>query len=430
MAKAIIQGFSKLTQDEKINAIALQLALPELSVSLKRYWHPAEQALFDKFSENTLTNYYLPLGIAPNFIINNQVYHVPMVTEESSVVAAASAAAKFWMGHGGFHATVLDVQKTGHVYFRWSGSRNSLLERWPALCEYLLSGIKPLLLSMENRGGGLRHLQLTENVQLPEIFMVELAVDTVDAMGANYINTLLEHLAEQLSTFYALNLSQDGELEIIMAILSNYTPECIVRCSVEAPFRAFDHLQPGITGKSIARKIHTAVTIAHSDINRAVTHNKGIMNGVDAVVIATGNDFRAVEAGAHAYAARRGSYASLSSSTIDNDIFRLNLEIPLAIGTVGGLTDLHPIARCSLNILENPRVKQLMIIVASAGLACHFAALRALVTKGIQHGHMKMHLSNILAQLGASEDQKQKAQIWFSENSVSYPAVREFLRVN
>lgn len=424
MNTAIIQGFSKLSKSEKIEAIANQLQLPDLDVSMKRYWHNTEQSLFDQFSENTISNFYLPFGIAPNFLINGEVYHIPMVVEESSVVAAASSAAKFWAPHGGFHATVIDTQKVGHVYFHFSDTKNILTEQWTSIRQFLLSGIVPYISSMEARGGGVKSLILDRLPEKPEIYFLQLTVETVNAMGANFINSLLEKLSELLIKFEGLE-----KVDVIMSILSNYTPDCKVHCYVNAHVSAFNNLHPAMSGKQVANKILTAVDIANADINRAVTHNKGIMNGIDAVVMATGNDFRAVEADAHAYASRSGKYSSLSSCEIKDDVFQLSVEIPLSLGTVGGLTNIHPMTKCSLDILAHPSAKQLMMITATVGLANHFSALRALVTKGIQHGHMKMHLSNILEQLEATEEQKIKANNWFADKIISFNAVREYLNV-
>jgi len=182
-----------------------------------------------------------------------------------------------------------------------------------------------------------------------------------------------------------------------------------------------------IDGNTFATKFVRAIAIAKAEKRRAVTNNKGIMNGIDAVILATGNDFRAVEAGVHAYAAKDGSYTSLTHATIENGIFRFWIEIPLALGTVGGLTSLHPMVKLAFDILQKPDAKTLMQLVAVAGLAQNFAAIRSLVTTGIQKGHMKMHLMNILNQLQASETEKEKAVTYFKENSITHSAVEHFV---
>tara|TARA_B110000093_G_scaffold174523_1_gene207874 strand:- start:1344 stop:1985 length:642 start_codon:yes stop_codon:yes gene_type:complete len=204
-----------------------------------------------------------------------------------------------------------------------------------------------------------------------------------------------------------------------MSILSNYVPECLVRAEVSCKVSNLGESD----SKLFASKFEQAVKIANVEPHRAVTHNKGIMNGIDAVVIATGNDFRAVEAGAHAYASRNGKYKSLTNCEVKDGIFKFWIEIPLALGTVGGLTSLHPLSKLSLQMLQNPTAGELMQIVAVAGLAQNFAALRALTTTGIQKGHMKMHLSNIVKQLGATDEERNYLLNYFSDKQVSHSAV-------
>jgi len=214
-----------------------------------------------------------------------------------------------------------------------------------------------------------------------------------------------------------------------MSILSNYTPECRVHVRVECPIASFSQLaqSQGMDAYQLAHRFATAVRIAKIDPYRATTHNKGIFNGIDAVVIATGNDFRAIEACGHTYAARDGQYRSLSTCTVENDLFRFELEIPLALGTVGGLTALHPLAKRSLEMLGNPTAHELMMIVAAVGLAQNFGAVRSLITTGIQKGHMKMHLTNMLNHLGANDEESASAQAYFANQTVSFTSVRAFL---
>ena len=212
-----------------------------------------------------------------------------------------------------------------------------------------------------------------------------------------------------------------------MSILSNFVPKCLVTSSVSCRVSELNKLEPET--KNFAEKIVRAIEIANIDIHRAVTHNKGIMNGIDAVAIATGNDFRAIEAGAHAYASD-GKYKSLSKAYINNDTFYFELKLPLAVGTVGGVTNLHPLVKLALEILENPNSKELMNIIASVGLAQNFGALRSLVTSGIQKGHMKMHLLNILNQLGATNEEREKIKFHFKDKVVSHrDVVDEFCKL-
>jgi hydroxymethylglutaryl-CoA reductase len=214
-----------------------------------------------------------------------------------------------------------------------------------------------------------------------------------------------------------------------MSILSNYVPQCLVQAEVRCAVGALED-SAGVSGMQFAQKFIQALKIAQKEPYRAVTHNKGIMNGIDAVVIATGNDFRAVEAGVHAYAAREGVYSSLSHAFLEGDEFVFQLKLPLSLGTVGGLTQLHPMVKWSVELLGNPNAKNLMEIVAVAGLAQNFAAVRSLITSGIQKGHMKMHLLNILNQHQASADQKEKALEFFKTHTVTFSAVTYFLKSN
>jgi hydroxymethylglutaryl-CoA reductase len=198
---------------------------------------------------------------------------------------------------------------------------------------------------------------------------------------------------------------------------------------VECPIQSFAELarSQGLDAEALTRRFHRAVRIAQIDPYRATTHNKGIYNGIDAVVLATGNDFRAIEACGHTYASRDGQYRSLSSCTVENGTLRFELDIPLAMGTVGGLTALHPLAKLSLELLGNPSAEELMCITAAVGLAQNFAAVRSLITTGIQQGHMKMHLTNILNHLGANDEEAAAAQHYFQHQTVSFSAVRSFL---
>ena len=249
--------------------------------------------------------------------------------------------------------------------------------------------------------------------------------ETLDAMGANFINSCLEQFAETLkqeALSYTTFSKEEQQIEVVMSILSNYVPNCIVKAEVSCKVEDLTE-NKDISAEEFAQKFIQAVEIAEVEPFRAVTHNKGIMNGVDAVVLATGNDFRAVEAGIHAYASRNGKYKSLTHAKIENGIFSFWIEIPLALGTVGGLTKLHPLVKLALEMLGEPSAKELMQIVAVAGLAQNFAALRSLTTTGIQEGHMKMHLLNILNQFGATDDEKHQLIDHFKNNIVSHSSV-------
>lgn len=433
-----IKGFSKLSKTEKITWLAKHFLTSnplDIAREFSSYMHSnAEmQKVFDGISENTLTNFYLPYGVAPNFVINGRTYVVPMVIEESSVVAAAASGAKYWSERGGFQAEVISTTKVGHVHFLWRGDGEKLFQVFDTeLKEALLAEVQHLTANMEARGGGLKSLELIDCTDLePEYYQLKATFETMDAMGANFINSVLEAFAECLSEEVKHSPSFSGaekNVEVVMSILSNFTPECVVRAWVECKVSELgDFPEANLSARQFAHKFSTAVRIAKADVYRATTHNKGIFNGIDAVVLATGNDFRAIEACGHAYASRNGKYESLSTCEIDGDTFRFSITLPLAVGTVGGLTKLHPLAKRSLEILGNPSARELMMIIATVGLAQNFAAVRALVTSGIQKGHMKMHLTNILRHFGATDIEIQQAATYFADKTVSFSSVREFL---
>lgn len=429
-----VSGFSKLSKSEKVDWVVKHY-LPHTNNAktiLKQYWNTDEklQQLHDEFIENTITNYYLPFGVAPNFLINGKTYVIPMAIEESSVVAAASKAAKFWLNHGGFKTKVIATTKIGQVHFKFNGSFTALQNYFKHIKPKLFSDAKTITANMEKRGGGILDIELRDKTNaIDGYYQLHVSFETLDAMGANFINSCLEQFAK---TFKSNAFNFDGlteeeqQIDIIMSILSNYVPECLVRAEVSCPVADLSE-GTSISGLDFATKFVDAVRIAEVEPYRAVTHNKGIMNGIDAVVLATGNDFRAVEAGVHAYAAKDASYSSLSHAEIDNGIFKFWMEIPLALGTVGGLTGLHPLVKLALQMLDNPSAKELMQITAVAGLAQNFAALRSLTTTGIQQGHMKMHLMNILNQFQANTSEKQTLTEYFKTNTVTHNAVVEAL---
>ncbi|WP_347373131.1 hydroxymethylglutaryl-CoA reductase, degradative [Aequorivita sp. Q41] len=428
-----ISGFSKKSKAEKIEWLAANYLqnTPNAVETLRKYWNEdaAVQQLHDDFIENTLSNYYLPFGIAPNFLINNSMYALPMVTEESSVVAAASNAAKFWLERGGFKAEVISTEKNGQIHFNFFGSEKDMEAFFEEVKPKLIESIQSIEKNMKARGGGLLGLSLVDKSHILDgYFYIHATFETLDAMGANFINSCLEQIAHTFETEakdFELFQKKETYPEVVMSILSNYVPECLVRAEVSCKLDELTTKQ--YDGKQFAEKFVRAIEIAKTETRRAVTHNKGIMNGVDAVVLATGNDFRAVEAGVHAYAARNSYYGSLTHAKIEADSFTFWIEVPLAVGTVGGLTSLHPLTKLAFEILQKPNAKELMKILAVAGLAQNFAAVRSLVTTGIQKGHMKMHLMNILNQLQASKEEKNEAVRYFTEQAVSHSAVVEFL---
>lgn len=425
----MIKGFSKLTKEEKRNWVCnryLSSNLEGIDIFSKYDLSDKKlQSLHDDFIENTIGNYLLPFAIAPNFFIDGRYYTVPMVLEESSVVAAVSKAAKFWSERGGFRCEIQNMEKVGQIHLFYEGDKQILFNFFNQVEPILYKETESLTENMRKRGGGISSIilkDMTDNLE--HYYQVFVTFLTGDAMGANFINSCLEQMTQIIEREALIHLSE-GSLEVLMSILSNYTPQCLVRAEVSAPLSEMTYND--IEGNIFARDFVRAIAVADADVYRAVTHNKGVMNGVDAVVIATGNDFRAVEAACHAYACRGGKYKSLTQAYIKEDRFHFKIELPLAIGTVGGLTKLHPMVKIALKILENPTAEILMKIIACVGLAQNFAAVSSLITHGIQKGHMKMHLANILNQLGATIQEKEQVIAHFIDKTVSHREVVQFL---
>ena len=427
-----VEGFSKFSKEEKINWIEKNYFENLPNSILKKYWNNdiSLQKIHDEFTENTISNFYLPLGVAPNFLIDKKDYTIPMVIEESSVIAAACKAAKFWRTKGGFKTSIKSFKKTGQVHFIYSGNKTDLMDFFKINKSKFFEDCNSITSNMVKRGGGIIDIELLDKTNdIENYFQLNAIFDTVDSMGANFINSCLEQFASTFKNEAIKSTQLKTEtypIDIIMSILSNYVPECLVRAEVSCNVNSLA-IQNGLSGKEYADKFIRAIEIAKTQTTRAVTHNKGIMNGIDSVVIATGNDFRAVEAGVHAYASKDGNYKSLTDASLIEDVFKFWIEIPLALGTVGGITNLHPLVKWSLDLLGNPNAQDLMKIVAVAGLAQNFGAINSLITTGIQKGHMKMHLINILNSLDANENEKNKLLDIFKTNIVSYSSVKKEL---
>ena len=424
----MIKGFSKLTKEAKIEWLIANYFNGEDKARevLVSYWHSDEklQKLHDEFIENTVSNFYMPMGIAPNFLINGKEYAVPMVTEESSVVAAAAKSANFWADKGGFKATVKSTTKIGHVHFLWKGDNTDDLTSF-------IAGIVPkfytesngITANMRKRGGGILAIQLVDKTaDIPHYYQLEAEFETCDSMGANFINSCLEKFADVLKSEIANASLAVNEVEVVMCILSNYTPKCLVKVEVSCPIAQMVE-GTDMSPQAFAERFTTAVRIAETQPYRAVTHNKGIMNGIDSVILATGNDFRAIEASAHAYASKDGRYSSLTHADMSDGQFKFWIEVPLALGTIGGITGLHPMVKFAHQMMGNPSAAELMMISAAVGLAQNFSALRSLTTTGIQQGHMKMHLLNILNQLEATEEEKAMIVRFFIKNTPHHAEV-------
>ena len=430
-----IIGFSKLSRVEKIDWLNKNILdnSHQVKLILDKYLNSNKdiQAIHDSFSENSISNFYLPYSVSPNFLINDKIYTVPLVTEESSVVAALSNAAKFWFDKGGFKTEVKSFTKKGQIHFSFDGDKNILEEFIKINKKEILKSTDIIAKNMKKRGGGISSIQLIDKTdELKSYFQLSVDFNTSDSMGANFINSCLESMSKKIKELSDEYFKKNNySINIIMSILSNYTPDCIVESYAECDINDLVDIA-NIEPKEFAEKMKYAFDIAKIDISRAVTHNKGIMNGIDAILIATGNDFRAVEAGIHAYASSNSKYQSLSECSISGNKFRLSLKIPLSVGTVGGITDLHPLVKLSLQILDNPSSKDLMCIIASVGLAQNFAAVKSLITSGIQQGHMKMHLINLLIKNKANKDQIKKAKKYFLDKEINNSSVSEFIKSN
>ena len=371
-----IIGFSKLSRDEKISWVSKNFLnnSDEFECILNKYLNDDKdiQLIHNSLSENTVSNFHLPYSMSPNFLINHKNYCIPLVTEESSVVAALSNSSKYWYDRGGFKSKVISKNKTGQVHFKYNGDVENLEKFINDNKHRLIEATDRITKKMRERGGGISNIKLiNKSAELKSYYQLHIDFKTIDSMGANFINSCLEIISKKF--YQLLNDSlhfkeSEKKIEVIMSILSNYTPECIVESSLECEIRDLGDID-GMSSEEFALRFKDAFDIADIDINRAVTHNKGIMNGVDAVLISTGNDFRAVEAGVHAFASSKGKYKSLSNCSIIDNIFKISLKIPLSIGTVGGITDVHPMVKLSLKLLNNPTSDELMNIICCVGLA-------------------------------------------------------------
>jgi hydroxymethylglutaryl-CoA reductase len=393
-----LSGFYKLSIDERLEHAATVAGLDSEAKSafLRLGGLTPDQA--DHMVENVIGVFGLPLGVATNFLINGRDVLVPMAVEEPSVIAGASFMAKLARKGGGFQAQSTEPHMIGQIQILdvpdlETAKTKILDQRDEILAE--ADRVDPMILSL---GGGARDLEVRILLDTPvgPMLIVHLIYDTRDAMGANAINTAAERLSPMLES-----LSQG---RVHLKILSNLADRRLARAAVTIPAAALEF--GTFSGPDVRDGIIEAWAFAAADPYRAATHNKGIMNGIDAVVIATGNDWRAVEAGAHAYAARTGTYTSLSEWGADEaGDLRGTLELPLAVGTVGGATRVHPLAKACLALLGVNSARELSEVIAAVGLAQNLAALRALASEGIQRGHMSLHARQIAIAAGAEGEQ-------------------------
>jgi hydroxymethylglutaryl-CoA reductase len=393
-----LPGFYRLSRSERLAKLIEVTGLsPEHQ---KAFQHPGglsdEQA--DHMIENVIGTFSLPLGIATNFVINRREVLIPMAVEEPSIVAGASYMAKLARSGGGFSASTTEPEMIGQIQVLDledpSRAVDTLKDHKADLLN-IANTADPLLVQL---GGGARDIEFRVLSHSPvgSMLVLHLIFDTQDAMGANAINTALERMGPEIERI------SGGRVHL--RILSNLADRRLARASCRIPGEAFT--EDEFEGRSVVKGIEEAWAFAAADPYRAATHNKGIMNGIDAVVIATGNDWRAVEAGAHAYAARSGKYSSLSSWHVnENGELEGSLELPLAVGIVGGATRVHPLAQANLDLMDISSARELAEIIAAVGLAQNLAALRALATEGIQRGHMALHARQVAIAAGASADQ-------------------------
>lgn len=388
-------GFSKKSYQERLELLQAQALLsPEKQASLNQD-EQISVTVADQLSENVVGTFSLPYSLVPEVLVNGQEYTVPYVTEEPSVVAAASYASKIIKRAGGFIAQVHERQMIGQVALYQVADFEQALEKISRKKVELLELANQAYPSIVKRGGGARDLHVERIKGETDFLVVYLHVDTQEAMGANMLNTMLEALKPVLE-----ELSQGQSL---MGILSNYATDSLVTASCRIAFRYLSRQKD--QGREIAEKIALASQFAQADPYRATTHNKGIFNGIDAILIATGNDWRAIEAGAHAYASRDGRYQGLSRWTLDLEREELvgEMTLPMPVATKGGSIGLNPRVALSHELLGNPSAKELAQIIVSIGLAQNFAALKALVSTGIQQGHMKLQAKSLALLAGASE---------------------------
>jgi hydroxymethylglutaryl-CoA reductase len=409
------EKFYKMNLDERLMYLQEKTNLSANDIAVLRNPSSLTFVNANRMIENAIGVLSLPLGIATNFVINNKKYVVPMAIEEPSVIAAASKAAKIANVNGGFRAECCEALMIGQVQVvSLPGSLATARRRISTHKAEILRIANSKSASIKANNLQIKDVVDRSPLKMGKMLVLELLVDTKDAMGANTINTMCESVSSRIEELTG------GRA--ILRILSNYATRRMVKC--RAIFSKSD-----IGGRDVVENILYAYSFAYSDVYRAVTHNKGIMNGIDAVALATGQDFRAIEAAAHAYAARDGKYRSLSnwSKTRRGDLLG-ELELPLAVGIVGGSTSVHPTAMVGLKILGVKTAKELAMILCAVGLAQNMAALRALAAEGIQRGHMKLHAKNIASMAGAQDSEIDiVAEKIYDENNVTPSRAKEIL---
>ncbi|GGI66740.1 hypothetical protein GCM10011482_23940 [Enterococcus alcedinis] len=374
-----------------------------------------DEEIANHLIENQISEFPVPLGVALNLIVNRKEYLVPLATEEPSVVAACSNGSKMAAASGGFTSEMATKDLRGQIVLMSVKNPEVIQIKIEQNQAEIFEQAKNSYPSIVKRGGGLKKVSVRTFPEDPSFVSVDFIMDTKDAMGANMMNTMLEGVANLFRTWF--------DEEILFSILSNYATEAIVTTRCLIPFEQLDRHK----GREVAQKIAAASTYAQLDPYRAATHNKGIMNGVEALVLATGNDTRAFSAAAHAYAARSGRYRGLSCWTVSEEGLQGELSLPLALGTVGGATKVLPKAQVAFKMLNVTSAKELAEVASAVGLAQNLAALRALVSEGIQKGHMSLQARSLAISVGATGDEVQKVADRLNQGLMNEANARQYL---
>ncbi len=412
--------FRDMTLEERLEHIKNKTKLEDKEIALFNNTSIFGFDEVNKMIENAIGIFQIPLGIADNFVINDKEYLIPMATEEPSVIAAASNAAKIVKETGGFKAKADKSIMIGQIQLV-SFNDNDIANTDKVIKTITKNKIELIkIANTKSKFARCIDIQIKqiddESINhLGQMIIIELLIDTKDAMGANVVNTMCESIAPKIESL--------TEGQVILKILSNYATNRLVICKGVFP-------KALIGGDKVLRRILFAYAFAYSDIYRAVTHNKGIMNGIDSVAIATGQDFRAIESGCHAYACKDGQYRSLTKwyENSNGDLVG-EMEIPLAVGVIGGITNIHPLVKACLKILGIASSQELAMIIAAVGLAQNFSAIRALADEGIQKGHMKLHSKNIAKMAGALDDQIEDiSQQMINEANISVSRAKDIIK--
>jgi hydroxymethylglutaryl-CoA reductase len=404
-ADELFRGFSKLSREDRFKRLLALGAITAEDINFLKHGGIKDLNLADKLIENVIGYFQLPLGVATNFKINGQDYVIPLAVEETSIIAALSKSAKWIRQHGEITTWVNGECILGQIQLAKINDFQKFSQLFEANRHYFIEiANEDVANNMVKRGGGVTDLQLRHLVRADggDMGIIHLMMNSCDAMGANIINQVLEYLKEPIERITSE--------EVTMCILSNLNDLKLTTAQVK-----IKNIDP-----ILGQKIQEASLFAEMDPYRAATHNKGVMNGIDPVLIATGNDWRAVEAGIHAYATRFGQYQAISQWRYENDVLTGELTAPIIVGTVGGVTSLHPTAKMCLKMMNITSANQLSQVIAAVGLVQNLGALKALCTDGIIQGHMKLHIDNLLLVAGANEKEipvlKEKLQEWLHLN--------------